>query len=88
MSIALVTSRLRVEEKLILSELERRGVPFDHVDDGALVVRLEQRAIESDLVWNRSLSFGRALYLSRALEAQGVRVLNRASVVATCACIP
>jgi hypothetical protein len=63
MSLALVTSRLRVEEKLILEELELRGVPLEHVDDGALVARLERRAIDCDLVWNRSLSFGRALYL-------------------------
>ena len=86
--IAIVTSRLRVEEKLLLQELARRECPVERVDDGALQLGLAiapdgERAPWS-LVWNRSLAFGRTLYASRTLEAKGIRCVNSADVVETC----
>jgi len=82
--IALVTSRLRVEERLILEELARRDTPLERVDDGAIELPLGRDAAPWDLVWNRSLSFGRTLYATRILESQGAICVNAADVVETC----
>lgn len=82
---ALLTSRLRVEEKLILQALEKRGAEFERVDDGSLVLALERGSSPPwDLVWNRSLAFGRTLYGTRALEARGVTCVNNSHVVEVC----
>ena len=83
--LAVVTSRLRVEEKLIFSALEARGARFERVDDA----RLQLDATRSDpprwpVIWNRSLAFGRTLYATQILEAQGALCVNSAHVVATC----
>src|SRR5688500_15918514 len=84
MRLAVLCSRIRVEEKLLLTELERRGVTFDKVDDSELVLRLDQRNFAYDLVFERSISYGRTLYTLQTLESWGVRCINRAAVVATC----
>ena len=84
MRIAFLCSRIRVEEKLLLEELERRGVPFERVDDGELILRLGRRELDVDLAFERSISYGRSLYTLRAIEAVGIPCVNRADVVATC----
>jgi len=86
MQLAFITSRLRVEEKQLLLALEREGVPTTRFDDGELSLALTGGAhplLDCDLVWNRSLSFGRALYATAALEALGVPSVNSARVVET-----
>jgi [lysine-biosynthesis-protein LysW]---L-2-aminoadipate ligase len=82
--LAILTSRVRIEEKLILSELDRRGVAYQRLDDGELVFDLEQQAFAFDTVLERSVSFGRSLYALQAMEARGVRCINRPGVVETC----
>jgi [lysine-biosynthesis-protein LysW]--L-2-aminoadipate ligase len=84
MRLAMLCSRIRVEEKLLLAEMERRRVPFDRIDDAELILRLDQRRFDYDLVFERSISFGRTLYTLQTLESWGVRCINRAEVVATC----
>ena len=82
--VALITSRLRVEEKWILQELEARGADFERVDDGELELALDAGVSPWGIVWNRSCAFGRTLYATRALEACGATCVNRAAVVETC----
>lgn len=89
--IAFLTSRPRVEEKLLLAELARRGAEAVRVDDGALRLDLGLDAGEPPpesppwaLAWNRSVSFGRALYATEALEARGVPQVNPARTVRVC----
>jgi [lysine-biosynthesis-protein LysW]---L-2-aminoadipate ligase len=84
MRLAVLCSRVRVEEKLLLAELERRGVAYDRIDDSELVLRLDRRAFPYDTVFERSISYGRSLYAIRTLESWGVCCLNRADVIATC----
>ncbi len=84
MRIAMLCSRIRIEEKLLLQELARRGVDFERLDDGELVFDLAATTLPYDLVLERSISFGRSLYALQALEARGVQCVNRAAVVATC----
>lgn len=89
--IAFLTSRPRVEEKLLLAELARRGAAVERVDDGALRLPLGPSPGSDapapapwSLAWNRSVSFGRALYATEALEARGVRQVNSARTVRVC----
>jgi [lysine-biosynthesis-protein LysW]---L-2-aminoadipate ligase len=84
MRLGILCSRIRVEEKLLLAELNRRGVRYERIDDGELIFDLERRELPFDVVLERSISFGRSLYTLQLLEARGVRCINRAAVVATC----
>lgn len=84
MRIGFLCGRVRVEEKLLLGEFARRGVTVERIDDGELVLDLAQPTVPYDVVLERSISFGRALYTLEAWEGRGVRCVNRASVVATC----
>ncbi|MBX7222762.1 MAG: lysine biosynthesis protein LysX [Blastocatellia bacterium] len=84
MRLAFLCSRIRIEEKLLLAELERRGVQFDRLDDGELVLDFHTHQFPYDVVFERSISFGRSLYALQTLESWGVRCINRAQVVATC----
>ncbi len=84
MKLALLCSRIRVEEKLLIAELDRRGVAYDRIDDGELALRFDRRNFNYDTVFERSISFGRTLYTLKTLESWGVRCVNAADVVATC----
>lgn len=90
--IGLLCSRVRVEEKLLHEAFERRGVAFERLDERELILDLGPAGArtthgplpELDLVFDRSISFGSARYGLALLEAQGLRCLNRSSVIATC----
>jgi [lysine-biosynthesis-protein LysW]--L-2-aminoadipate ligase len=84
MRLAVLCSRIRVEEKLLLAELDRRGVAYDRLDDSELILRLDRPAFPYDVIFERSISFGRSLYAIQTLESWGVRCVNRADVIATC----
>jgi [lysine-biosynthesis-protein LysW]--L-2-aminoadipate ligase len=84
MHLALLCSRIRIEEKLLIGELQRRGVHYERIDDGDLTLDLQTRSFPFDTVLERSISFGRSLYTLQVLEARGVRCINRAAVVETC----
>ncbi len=84
MRLGILCSRIRVEEKLLFAELDRRGVPYERIDDGEIVFDLQRRDFPFDVVLERSISFGRSLYTLQALESRGVRCINRAAVVETC----
>src|SRR4029453_310539 len=85
--LGIVTSRIRVEEKLLFEEARRRALEYDVIDDGALVLDLAH----PDGVWSgydavlcRSVSQSRGLALAHVLETWGVPVFNSAAVTSTC----
>ena len=87
MRLAVLTSRIRVEEKLLIEALQRRSVAFDIIDDDDLLFDLaapDDRWRQYSAVLCRSLSQARALAILHVLESWGVRVYNPASVTATC----
>lgn len=87
MRLAILTSRIRVEEKLLITALERRAIAFDIVDDGELLFDLsrpDSRWREYDAVLCRSLSQSRGLAVLYVLEQWGIRGYNSAAVNATC----
>src|SRR5437588_2199725 len=87
MRLAILTSRVRVEEKLLIEALQRRGIEFDIIDDGELLFDLTQpgeRWRAYDAVFCRSVSQSRGLAVLHVLEHWGIPVFNSAATTATC----
>jgi [lysine-biosynthesis-protein LysW]--L-2-aminoadipate ligase len=87
MRLAILTSRIRVEEKLLIEALRRRAIDFDIIDDGELLLDLsrpDERWREYDAVLCRSLSQSRGLAVLHVLEHWGITVFNSAAVTAMC----
>ncbi|GAC1426691.1 MAG: lysine biosynthesis protein LysX [Ktedonobacteraceae bacterium] len=87
MHIALLTSRVRVEEKLLIEALDRRNITCDIIDDGELLLDLAQpeaRWRRYDAVLCRSMSQSRGLAVLHVLEHWGIPVFNSAAVTAIC----
>ncbi len=87
MRLAMITSRIRVEEKLLIDALRQRAIAFDIIDDGELLLDLlrpDERWCKYDAVLCRSLSQSRGLAVLHVLEHWGIRVYNSAAVATTC----
>jgi [lysine-biosynthesis-protein LysW]--L-2-aminoadipate ligase len=78
-------TRMRIEEKLLLEELQKRpGVELVTVNDDEAFFDIAQKPVEVDVLFERSISYYRGLYISRIFEAHGVPVVNTAEVAARC----
>lgn len=87
MRLAILTSRVRVEEKLLVEAMQRRGIEFDIVDDGELLFDLVQpgeRWRAYDAAFCRSVSQSRGLAVLHVLEHWGIPVFNSAATTAAC----
>src|SRR5579885_1336210 len=87
MRLAILTSRIRVEEKLLIEVLRRRCIDFDVIDDEELLFDLAQpdeRWRAYDAVLCRSVSQSRGLAALYILEHMGVVTFNSATVTALC----
>lgn len=82
--LGVLASRVRFEEKNILTALERRGVACEQIDPRALSVRAGTPWDGPQIVLNREVGHYRALYAASALESAGVTVLNSAAATAVC----
>jgi [lysine-biosynthesis-protein LysW]--L-2-aminoadipate ligase len=84
--VALLVSRIRVEEKLLLTALEASGAAVQVINDDDLILPVVggPPAIEADVVLERSVSAARGIYALRILEARGYRTVNRYATAATC----
>ena len=93
--VAVLVSRIRVEEKLLLSALDEAGAAVQLVDDGQLLLGatrddapprlISGEPLAADVVLERSISTARGLYALRVLEAWGFPTVNRYATAATCA---
>ena len=83
--IGFLYSRLRVEEKLLLAELESRpDLDVIRINDGKQYFDISQLPADVDVVLQRSISHSRGLYLSRIFEAHGIPVVNPSVVAERC----
>jgi [lysine-biosynthesis-protein LysW]--L-2-aminoadipate ligase len=59
--VAIVVSRIRVEEKLLLSALEAAGASIQVVDDGEMILRADDSttSLHADVALERSVSTAR-----------------------------
>ena len=78
-------TRLRAEEKYLLDELEKRdGVEVVRINDGDSFFDINQLPQPVDVLFERSISYSRGLYISRIFEAHGVPVVNSSAVAERC----
>jgi [lysine-biosynthesis-protein LysW]--L-2-aminoadipate ligase len=84
MRVGILCSRIRVEEKLLLAELDRRSVDYVKLDDDEIVFDLNEGRHPYDVVLERSIHHSRALYALRALNDAGVPTVNTAEVADIC----
>ncbi len=86
--VAVIASRIRVEEKLLLAALETAGAEVVVVNDDALAMPVERavppQLAHADVVLERSLSAARGIYILRLLQAAGIPTVNRYDTAATC----
>jgi [lysine-biosynthesis-protein LysW]--L-2-aminoadipate ligase len=84
LTVGILMSRVRVEEKLLLAELERRGVAIVRFDDRELELDLHRRSVECDVLLERSINHLRALYTLKVLNDWGIPTVNTYEVAQIC----
>ena len=84
MKIGVLCSRVRVEEKLLFQEMDRRGLDYVRIDDDEVIFHLNEGKYPYDIVLERSIHHSRALYALKALNDAGVPTVNTAAVADVC----
>ena len=89
MRVGILYSRVRAEEKLLFEAFDKRGVDLELVDDNMLIFDITAEAHTRrfqgfDVVVERCISHGRALYSLRILNDQGIKTVNTALVADNC----
>lgn len=84
MRIGVLCSRVRAEAKLLFTELERRGLRYEKIDDREQVFDLHRREYPFDVVLERCIQHSRALYMLKILGDAGVPTVNTYHVATTC----
>ncbi|HSB00563.1 MAG TPA: lysine biosynthesis protein LysX [Anaerolineales bacterium] len=83
--IGFLYTRLRVEEKYLLDEFEKhRDVEIVRINDGQLYFDIAHIPEPVDVLFERSISYSRGLYISKIYEANGVKVVNSPHVAERC----
>jgi [lysine-biosynthesis-protein LysW]---L-2-aminoadipate ligase len=82
--IGVLCSRIRVEEKLIFAQFDRRGIDYIRIDDDQVIFDLNRGHYDYDVVLERSIHHSRALYALKALNDAGVPTVNTAEVADIC----
>lgn len=84
MRIGVLCSRIRAEEKLLFTELERRGLTYTKIDDREQIFDLHTRSYPYDVVLERCIQHSRALYILKILNDAGMPTVNNYEVALTC----
>lgn len=84
MKIGLLCSIIRKEEKLLIEELRGRGVNLEILDDRKLVLSLNSKHLDFDVVLERSMNHSRGLYILKVLNDWGIKTVNSYPVVEIC----
>mgnify|MGYP001619053253 CR=1 FL=1 len=85
LKIGLIYSRVRVEEKLLMDEIQRRkDVELVLLDDRELVFTLGKKEIDVDVVLERCINHSRALHAVKMFNDLGIPTVNTYEVADTC----
>jgi [lysine-biosynthesis-protein LysW]--L-2-aminoadipate ligase len=87
LTVGVLLSRVRVEEKLLLTELERRGARVIRFDDREFALDLQAPQpdmIACDVVLERCINHLRALYTLKVLNDWGIATVNSYDVANIC----
>jgi [lysine-biosynthesis-protein LysW]--L-2-aminoadipate ligase len=88
--VGILYSRVRAEEKLLFEAFDKRGVDLELLDDGKLIFdiangdKYAHQYDNFDVIVERCISHGRALYSLRILNDRGIRTVNTAQVADIC----
>ncbi len=82
--LALVYSRLRNDERMLMDAAKQRGVDLVPIFDDEAVLDIHAKPWNVDVVLERSLSYYRGLYVLKFLDAHGVPSVNRLAVAQRC----
>jgi [lysine-biosynthesis-protein LysW]--L-2-aminoadipate ligase len=85
--VGVLLSRVRVEEKLLLAELDRRGIEVARFDDRLFTLDLgapDPAMLRCDVILERCINHLRALYTLRVLNDWGVPTVNSFAVANIC----
>jgi [lysine-biosynthesis-protein LysW]---L-2-aminoadipate ligase len=78
-------TRLRVEEKYLLEELEKhKDIEIVRINDGDRYFDISHLPDPVDVLFERSISYSRGLYISKIYEANSVTVINSSQVAERC----
>ena len=85
MRVGFLFTRLRAEEKYLLEELHRRpNVEVVMINDDEVFYEIAELPAAVDVLFERSVSYSRGLYISRIFAAHGVPVVNPPLVAERC----
>ena len=85
MKVGVLTSLVRLDEKMLFEALRARGIAFERLDDREIVFDLPHRGGKHlDVVLERCIQHSRATHALRLLEDAGVPTVNTAAVVELC----
>lgn len=84
MRVGMLCSRIRVEEKLLLQELEKRDVDLEIIDDREIVLQMQAKEWDCDVILERCINHSRALYALRIFSDWGITTVNSYPVADTC----
>ena len=86
--VAMVITRVRAEEKMLLQAFQERGIDPELIRDEELVINpsvIDPGWDEFDIVLQRTLSTSRGLYLLELFDAWGVPTVNSLYTASICA---
>ncbi len=81
--IAMLYSRIRMEEKMLFEEAQRRGIELQRIDSRHLVMALNQE-YDFDVLLERDIYHSRALYALNLFQGSAVKTVNTYEVAMTC----
>ncbi len=85
MKVGFLYTKLRPEEKLLLEELRtRKNVEVVKIDDNLEFFDITEKKYDVDVLFERSVSYSRGLYISKLFEAQGIPVVNKSIIAERC----
>ncbi len=83
--VGILASRIRVEEKHLITTFEARGVAVTTINDDELILDVGMKPLPYDVILERSVSTSRGLYALRMLEAAGNKTINSYHTANICA---
>ena len=83
--VAILASRIRVEEKYLIASFEAHGISPTIISDEDLSFTVGGESLPFDVILERSVSTTRGLYALRLLESLGNIVVNSYQTATTCA---
>ena len=76
MRLGLIYTLVSVENKLLIQEAEKAGVELQRIVDSDLNLEITNPKENYDLLYQRSVSYTRSLWITQYFENAGVNVIN------------